>query len=73
MPDFDKLTEGDFMGLLARIDRAEGALHVFRASLSGGCGGARDARIRYERAHNELACFVTRLRCEQIFRKGDAV
>lgn len=42
--DYDKLTEDEFMKLLGAVDKAEAALHVFRASLV--TGGARAGELQ---------------------------
>lgn len=71
MIEFEKLQEDEFMKLLGRVDRAEGALHVFRAALLEGGAAAHDARIRYERAHNELANFITGAQVRQVLDRRE--
>lgn len=71
--DYDRLTEDEFMRLLAAVDRAESALHAFRASLLHGGTGAADARENYKREHQRLENFMTRVQAKQIFGKEAAV
>ena len=67
MIDFDKLTEGEFMKLLAAVDKAEGALHVFRASLVTGGARAENARENYNREHQRLENYISLLNARQVF------
>lgn len=71
--DYDKLTEDEFMKLLAAVDKAEGALHVFRASLLHGGTGAANARENYNREHQRLENYISLLQARQLFGKEAAV
>ncbi|MCQ2439395.1 MAG: hypothetical protein MJ074_06510 [Oscillospiraceae bacterium] len=69
MIDFDKLTETEFARLLAAVDKAEGALHVFRASLAEGGAKAANARDNYNREHQLLENYISLLNARQLFGK----
>ena len=72
--DYDKLTESEFARLLAAVDRAEGALHAFRASLAVGGSRAARAWADYNREHMLLANFTARVSARQAYTtKGDTV
>lgn len=71
--DYDRLTEDEFMKLLAAVDKAEGALHVFRASLVTGGACAANARENYNREHQRMENYISLLQARQLFGKEAAV
>lgn len=72
--DYYRLTEDEFARMLAAVDKAEGALHAFRASLAVGGAQAAQAWADYNREHMLLSNFTARVSARQAYTtKGDTV
>lgn len=71
--DYDRLTEDEFMKLLAAVDKAEAALHVFRACLAEGGAAAVNAHEHCNREHQRMENYISLLHARQLFGKEAAV